>query len=62
MDDEGQIKAIYRKTHLFDIDIKSGAVLKESEYVNPGMEVVKPVKTPVGNVSLQVVSFCNSSQ
>lgn len=39
------------------MEISGGAIMKESEYVIPGEEMVNPVKTPAGNVSLQIVSF-----
>ena len=60
IDDKGEIRGVYRKAHLFDVDIKGGAVLKESEYVNPGMKVIKPIESPVGNIALQIVSFLQS--
>ena len=31
--------------------------MKESDYVSPGMKVIKPIETPVGNIALQIVSF-----
>lgn len=40
LDGDGQICAIYRKIHLFDIDIPGGATFKESEFVSAGEEVV----------------------
>ena len=57
IDSSGEIQAIYRKTHLFDVDIKGGAILNESEYVIAGQEIAKPVQTPVGKIGLQIVSF-----
>lgn len=54
IDDKGEIQRKYRKTHLFDVEISGGAIMKESEYVIPGEEMVNPVKTPAGNVSLQI--------
>lgn len=32
IDEEGKIAQRYQKLHLFDVDIKGGPVLKESEY------------------------------
>lgn len=57
IDGSGEIQAIYRKIHLFDVDVKGGAILRESEYVIAGQEMAKPVQTPVGKISLQIVSF-----
>lgn len=55
--EEGEIAAVYRKSHLFNVDIKDGPSLRESDYVVAGKEIVKPVKTPAGNVGLAVVSL-----
>lgn len=33
IDEQGAITQRYQKLHLFDVDIKDGPVLKESEYV-----------------------------
>lgn len=54
IDNKGEVAAVYRKTHLFDVDIPGGTVMTESEYVNPGMNVVKPISSPVGNIGLQI--------
>ncbi|XP_066995353.2 nitrilase and fragile histidine triad fusion protein NitFhit isoform X2 [Anabrus simplex] len=55
IDDEGNIKAVYRKIHLFDVDIpESGVSLKESNYVTPGEEIVDPVETPLGKIGLGI--------
>ena len=37
---DGAIAAVYRKIHLFDIDIPGGATLRESDSVAPGDELV----------------------
>ena len=57
MNDSGSIVAVYRKIHLFDIDVKDGPRLKESDTCIPGNQIVPPVPTPVGNVGLAIVSF-----
>eukprot|EP00795_Rhopilema_esculentum_P010708 gene10708-19485_t len=46
IDNHGVIKEVYRKTHLFDVNMKGGAVLKESEYVIPGTCLSPPVASP----------------
>lgn len=51
---DGQIKQRYRKLHLFDVDIKDGPVLKESENVEKGQEIVPPFDTLVGKVGLTI--------
>ncbi|CAG0893770.1 unnamed protein product [Cyprideis torosa] len=51
----GDIKAVYRKCHLFDVDLpEKGVVLKESSYVKRGEEIVSPVETPIGKVGLGI--------
>ncbi|GFY42301.1 nitrilase and fragile histidine triad fusion protein NitFhit [Trichonephila inaurata madagascariensis] len=47
----GQITSVYRKVHLFDIDIV-GIRVKESDFTIPGPELCSPVDTDVGKVGL----------
>ncbi|KAJ9586123.1 hypothetical protein L9F63_020235, partial [Diploptera punctata] len=55
IDSKGGVVAVYRKVHLFDVDIKEqGIRLMESDYVIAGDAVPAPVHTPVGNVALSV--------
>ena len=51
------MRARYRKTHLFDVDIKGKVRLKETDVTIPGKEIVPPVETPVGKVGMMIVSF-----
>lgn len=37
---EGQILAVYRKMHLFDVDLPGGPTYQESQFIQPGSEVV----------------------
>jgi predicted amidohydrolase len=37
---EGQILAAYRKMHLFDVDLPGGPIYQESQFIQPGSEVV----------------------
>ncbi|CAG2058023.1 unnamed protein product, partial [Timema podura] len=58
IDDNGNIASVYRKTHLFDVDLpEKGIKLMESKYVLPGSKIIPPLETPVGNVGLSIVSF-----
>ncbi|KAI8814831.1 putative NIT2-nitrilase [Cladochytrium replicatum] len=50
----GTICGIYRKLHLFDVNISNGPVLMESRTTLKGTEVVSPIATPIGNVGLGV--------
>lgn len=54
MDAEGEIKASYCKTHLFDVSIPGKVNLKESDYVKPGEAMVDPLDTPLGRVGLGI--------
>src|SRR4029450_1573436 len=51
----GEIEAVYRKIHLFDVDLRAqgGAEFRESNYVAPGQEIVV-AETPFGGLGLSV--------
>ncbi|KAK3375688.1 carbon-nitrogen hydrolase [Lasiosphaeria ovina] len=51
IDDRGDVAHRYQKIHLFDVDIKDGPVLKESNSVEPGSEILPPFDTPLGKVA-----------
>jgi predicted amidohydrolase len=51
--DDGSIVAVYRKIHLFDVNIPDGARYAESEVVVPGDKVVV-APTPLGRIGLTV--------
>jgi predicted amidohydrolase len=42
---DGQLRAVYRKIHLFDVDLADGTTLRESDGTTPGNE---PIVTEVG--------------
>jgi predicted amidohydrolase len=50
---DGSVRAVYRKIHLFDVDLPDGTVLKESAGVEPGTEVVV-TETAFGTLGLSV--------
>lgn len=51
----GEIVSVYRKGHLFDVDLTSkGVSLKESAFTIPGPRLLPPVQTPIGKVGLGV--------
>lgn len=56
----GSIRSVYRKTHLFDVELQSGVSLKESSFTIPGVELTPPVCTPVGKVRILLYN-CYSS-
>ncbi|MBI5543290.1 MAG: carbon-nitrogen hydrolase family protein [Deltaproteobacteria bacterium] len=49
----GERLAVYRKIHLFDVDIPDGARYRESETIAPGTEAVV-VETPLAKIGLSV--------
>jgi predicted amidohydrolase len=51
--EDGSIVAVYRKIHLFDVNIPDGARYAESEVVIPGDKVVV-APTPLGRIGLTV--------
>jgi predicted amidohydrolase len=53
VDDAGEIAAVYRKIHLFDVDIPDGARYAESETVLPGDAPVV-ADTALGRIGLTV--------
>lgn len=58
IDNEGNITETYHKMHLYDVDIPSKNVkASESSMIKAGNQISPPVKTPIGNVGLAIVSF-----
>lgn len=55
VDPEGRLRAVYRKIHLFDVDLSAagGGRFRESDRVAPGAEVVL-ADTPFGGLGLSV--------
>eukprot|EP01121_Diplochlamys_sp_Union-15-3_P008182 TRINITY_DN2154_c0_g1_i2.p1 TRINITY_DN2154_c0_g1~~TRINITY_DN2154_c0_g1_i2.p1 ORF type:complete len:281 (-),score=49.63 TRINITY_DN2154_c0_g1_i2:25-867(-) len=51
VDNTGQIKAVYRKIHLFFVDIPNTPKLDESEFCDGGKDIVV-VDSPVGKLGL----------
>jgi predicted amidohydrolase len=49
----GHTLAIYRKIHLFDVELNDGATYRESEVVLPGRDTVT-AETPLGRLGLSV--------
>ncbi len=52
---EGELEAVYRKIHLFDVDLREsgGGVYTESASIEAGSEIVV-AETPVGGIGLSV--------
>lgn len=54
INEKGHIAQRYQKLHLFDVDIKNGPQLKESNNVERGTKILDPFETPVGKLGLQI--------
>ncbi|KAI9321405.1 putative NIT2-nitrilase [Dichotomocladium elegans] len=54
IDDLGSIVSKYRKIHLFDVDIKDGPRLMESDHTQRGNAILDPVPTPLGRIGQQI--------
>lgn len=53
IDRNGNTKSVYRKIHLFDIELPGGTVLKESATVEAGSQPIV-TQTPFGNLGLSI--------
>ncbi|KAM6908889.1 deaminated glutathione amidase [Xenentodon cancila] len=55
IDDKGDIVSVYRKSHLFDVELpEKGVSLRESGFTIPGSCLASPVQTPIGKVGLGI--------
>uniref|UniRef100_UPI00398E80BE deaminated glutathione amidase n=1 Tax=Pristiophorus japonicus TaxID=55135 RepID=UPI00398E80BE len=54
INDSGEIAVVYRKTHLFDVELKGRVSLKESNFTIPGPGIEAPVDTPIGKLGLAI--------
>lgn len=54
IDPNGKILQRYQKIHLFDVDIANGPIIKESNRVEPGVEILKPFQTPFGKIGAAI--------
>ncbi|KAJ1637472.1 nitrilase-like protein 1-like protein [Pavlovales sp. CCMP2436] len=52
LDDAGATVAVYRKIHLFDVDVVTGPVMMESRYTAPGPAEAVVIDSPVGRLGL----------
>lgn len=52
-DPEGEVRGVYRKIHLFDVDVPGGAVFKESDTGVAGREAVV-VDTDAGRLGMSI--------
>jgi predicted amidohydrolase len=53
VDEQGAVRSVYRKVHLFDVTLPNGSVYKESACTAPGRDVLV-TDTPVGKAGLSI--------
>ncbi len=54
INDQGEIVGRYTKIHLFDVQAGS-LVIRESDFTQPGSQIVNPIETPAGRIGLGIV-------
>ncbi|KAM9424267.1 deaminated glutathione amidase isoform 2-T2 [Pholidichthys leucotaenia] len=55
INDTGDIVSVYRKSHLFDIELpEKGISMRESSFTIPGPCLISPIQTPIGKVGLGI--------
>lgn len=54
IDDKGDIVKRYQKLHLFDVEIRDGPILKESNSVEKGPRIEDPFPTALGSIGLLI--------
>lgn len=50
----GDVAAVYRKLHLFDVQVSATNKFSESDAVEAGKTIPPPVQTPIGKVALTI--------
>lgn len=53
VDEQGAVRSVYRKVHLFDVTLPNGSVYKESACTAPGKDLVV-AETPLGKTGLSI--------
>lgn len=51
---EGELVAKYRKLHMFDVDIKDGPSVRESDRVCPGSDIITVETNEIGHLGLSI--------
>ena len=54
IDEKGDIAHRYQKVHLFDLELENGPVFKESNFIEPGNEILPPFETALGKVGSMI--------
>ncbi|EME49908.1 hypothetical protein DOTSEDRAFT_41059 [Dothistroma septosporum NZE10] len=54
IDENGDIAHRYQKVHLFDLELENGPVMKESNTVEPGNDILPPFNSSVGKIGSMI--------
>jgi len=54
INEKGEIAHRYQKLHLMHLEMENGPVMRESDVVEPGNEIVPPFDTPVGKIGSMI--------
>jgi len=54
LDDQGELRSIYHKVHLFNLEIPNVVRLIESESYSSGNKLPEPVDSPIGKIGLGI--------
>ena len=56
IDGHGRLSQRYQKVHLFDVDLRDqgGPLIKESDSVEKGMEILDPFETDLGRIGMMI--------
>ncbi|KAJ8960385.1 hypothetical protein NQ314_006075 [Rhamnusium bicolor] len=56
IDDDGTIRSMYRKIHLYDVSIpEKNVFLRESDQTTGGSQIEPPINTPAGFLALSII-------
>lgn len=54
INERGYISQRYQKLHMFDIELEGKPPIKESDFIEPGNEIVPPFDSVIGKVGLAI--------
>ena len=54
INERGHISQRYQKLHMFDIELEGQKPIKESDFIEPGNEIVPPFDSPIGRIGLAI--------
>lgn len=54
INERGHIAQRYQKLHMFDIELEGAPPIRESDFIEPGNEIVPPFETTLGKIGLGI--------